>query len=157
MRLFMIFKRAVVFLGTVFLLSALSPAELIEPTRGLKDSAQKPGNLSVFSEPPGLQVFLNSSFMGKTPARLQNLEPRDYKLRIGDAETQIHIRSEQTQHVSFFKGNFIIIPLVQKKPFKMPSFLEKADPEPAPIRDTPSNQVKKEFSDTERLIIFKKF
>jgi hypothetical protein len=41
--------------------------ELIEPTRTIQSSEKAIGRISVFSEPPGLDVFLNNSKIGKTP------------------------------------------------------------------------------------------
>jgi hypothetical protein len=136
---------------------ALSSADLIEPTRQLKDSAQNSGKLSVFSEPPKLDVYLNSTLMGKTPARLENLKPGVYKLRIGNAETEVYVKPEQAQQISFFKGKFIIIPLVRKESPKQLSDSEKIITETTPNPDTTRKKTEIEFSDIERLFIFKHF
>jgi hypothetical protein len=111
-----ILKDTAVFFLTFLALNDLSlNAEMIEPTRELNDTVRKLGELNVFSEPPKLDVYLNGALKGKTPARLKKLEPGVYKLRIGDGETEVVVLPGKTQQVSFFKGEFILIPTTDKK------------------------------------------
>ena len=51
--------------------SAVLNAEMIEPTRTLKKTSADPGQLTVFSEPPGQVVKIDGAPVGKTPLRIQ--------------------------------------------------------------------------------------
>ena len=48
-------------------------ADLIEPSRTLEGKKQNVGKLSVFSDPPGLDVFLDGVDIGKTPIFLKEV------------------------------------------------------------------------------------
>ena len=69
--------------GFAFLL-VYSPAwssELIKPTRALDSTGEKLGKLSVFSEPPGLEVTLEGTIIGKTPIFLDEVKPGSHRLQ----------------------------------------------------------------------------
>ena len=56
------------FIGTFPALPfVLIASDLIEPTRTLEGTSDQSAKLSVFSEPPGLQVTLDGAAIGKTP------------------------------------------------------------------------------------------
>ena len=102
------------FWGLLLVFSFVSVAqavgeELIEPTRTLQSSEKIPGKISVFSEPPGLDVFLDHSRIGKTPIVSMEVTPGIHHLKIGTSETEIHIISYKALRLSLFKGNFIEI------------------------------------------------
>ena len=64
------------FMCTFLLFPALlMAAELIAPTRTLKGKNDQSGRLSVFSEPPELEVSLDGTDIGKTPVISKEVEP----------------------------------------------------------------------------------
>jgi hypothetical protein len=102
----------------VFLFGALALAvggELIKPTRTLESSEEKHGKLSVFSEPPELDVFLNQSKIGKTPIISMEVTPGIHTLKIGSSEREIYIIPDKSLQLSLFKGNFIEIKEQEKE------------------------------------------
>ena len=88
----------------------LADDELIPPTRSLTVSEQTPGTLTVTSEPPGLEVFLDGSGIGQTPVRLSAVKRGLHALSIEQAKTDIHVRPGESTRISFFKGSFIVAP-----------------------------------------------
>lgn len=85
-------------------------ADLIEPSRDLTGNQEPSGRLSVFSEPPELDVFLDGAEIGKTPLISQEVTAGVHTLRIEDTEEEITISSEKPTRMSFFKGALIEIP-----------------------------------------------
>ena len=81
--------------------------ELIAPTRTLRGAKEPPGRVSVFSEPVGLDAFLDGSKIGKTPVWLKSVEPGLHVLKVKDSETEIHVLPGKTLQVTLFKGSFI--------------------------------------------------
>jgi hypothetical protein len=94
--------------------------ELIQPTRTLKSTEKLPGDLSVFSEPSGLDVFLNHSKIGKTPILSMEVKPGIYSLKVGDSKTQIDVSPGKPLRLSLFKGNFIKIKAQEKETIRIP-------------------------------------
>jgi hypothetical protein len=108
---------------------------LIPPTRSLEGPEKPPGTLTVVSEPPGLEVFLDGSRIGQTPVWLNIVEPGIHKLWIKPAETDIYVEPGQTTRISFFKGSFIAFS--EDREAEEPPAVEK---QPAPLkagRETP--------------------
>ena len=110
----------VLFLGffLVFLFVAVPLAgskELIKPTRTLQSSEKTPGKLSVFSEPPGLDVFLNQSNIGKTPILSMEVTPGAHNLKVETSETEIYVIPGKSLRLSLFKGTFIEIKEKEKE------------------------------------------
>ena len=62
-------------------------AELIEPTRTMKGTGGQNGKLSVFSEPPEMEVILGGTKIGKTPIRSKVIAPGTHVLKIQNKET----------------------------------------------------------------------
>ena len=85
-------------------------SDLIEPTRTLSSPAESAGELSVFSEPPELDVKMDGTQIGKTPVVGQKVEPGIYVIRVKDSETEIYIKPGKSTKLSWFKGTFIEIP-----------------------------------------------
>ncbi len=83
---------------------------LIEPTRSLELTGENPGKLSVFSEPPGLDVSLDGARIGKTPVISKVVEPGTYALRVNGEETEIYIGPGKDLRLSLYKGLFVEIP-----------------------------------------------
>ena len=94
--------------------------ELIEPSRTLQSSEKTPGKLSVFSEPPGLDVFLNNSKIGKTPIISMEVTPGTHGLKVENSETEIYIMPGKPLRLSLFKGNFIEIKEQKKETIQKP-------------------------------------
>lgn len=97
--------------------------ELIPPSRTLQDAKEAYGKLTVVSEPPGLNVFLDNSKIGKTPIWLKQVKPGSHKLRVMHSETYIRVEPNTTLQVSFFKGSFTV--RAEKGEDKQPSPKEK--------------------------------
>lgn len=91
-----------------------SGAELIEPTRALEGENRQPGKLSVFSEPPGLEVTLDGEVIGKTPLNLKSVSQGAHVLHVGNKETMITIGPGESRRVSFFKSEFVKMPAEEK-------------------------------------------
>lgn len=94
---------------------------LIEPTRTLEGDRSKPAKLSIFSEPPGLEVMLDGKVVGKTPVHLEAVGPGVHDLKVGDSETAIITDSGDVRRLSFFKGEFIDMPVEEDKPLEEPT------------------------------------
>jgi hypothetical protein len=91
-------------------------AELIEPTRTLKGQNDQKGRLSVFSEPPKLEVTLDGTEIGKTPVVARQVEPGIHILKVRDSETEIYVGSGKEHQYSWYKGSFIKIPAKKETP-----------------------------------------
>jgi len=99
------------FIGTFPALFSISMAtDLIEPTRTLEGSSEHSAKLSVFSEPPGLQVTLDGIAIGKTPVLGREVKPGIHVIRIRDSETEIDVQPGNPVQYSWVKGAFIKIP-----------------------------------------------
>ena len=98
----------------VFNFSALQ-AGLIEPTRSLKATAEDPGQLTVFSEPPGLSIKLDEKFVGQTPMRMNAVDPGTHQLQVGESATEIYVEPGETFHISLFKNKFIQFQVTKKE------------------------------------------
>lgn len=135
-------KITIVFVfGFAFLL-VYSPAwssELIKPTRALDSTGEKLGKLSVFSEPPGLEVRLEGTIVGNTPILLDEVEPGSHRLQVKNSETDISIEPGKTLQISLYKDKFILIPATDKEPPKQTETVEtnlsKSKPAPPPAEE----------------------
>jgi len=94
--------------------------ELIKPTRTLQSSEKTPGRLSVFSEPPGLDVFLNHSKIGKTPILSMEVTPGAHTLKVKGSETEIYVMPGKSLRLSLFKGTFIEVKEKEKEAIQKP-------------------------------------
>jgi len=100
-------------------------ADLIEPTHTHKGESVKPGQLFVFSEPPGLVVTQNGKTLGKTPVFLESVEQGTHELQLAGKETIIDIAPGEARRLSFFKGKFIEIPAEQTGAAEQPHTAEQ--------------------------------
>ena len=83
-----------VFVYVFLMIQSLSVfAELIEPSRILEGREKPMGRLSVFSEPPELDVLLDSVEIGKTPVISKEVTSGVHILRVKDTEKEITILS----------------------------------------------------------------
>jgi hypothetical protein len=118
---------AIVFLGGLHVAAPLY-SEPIEPTRTLQGGANQPGLLSVYSEPPTIDLWVDGKKMGKTPVTSIQLPPGEHLLRLGDSEQKISITSGKPSTYSWFKGALIeVVDPTNKpsEPTKLDSTVEK--------------------------------
>jgi hypothetical protein len=101
----------VLFFAIFMCIPLRTTAELIEPTRTLKGEEEPAGKLSVFSEPPQLNVTLDGTEIGKTPIISKDIKPGIHVLRVRDTEKSIVVESGKPLHLSWFKGSFISVPI----------------------------------------------
>ena len=131
----------------------LSPnAELIEPTRTLGGTANPPGSLTVVSEPPALDITLDDSHIGETPAFLKNIKSGIHKLRVKDSETEIYIEPGETLQISLHKGEFIHIPVSEKEPVEPQATKEKTVTEIGTIPQPSEKEQKNDITPWERFL-----
>ena len=119
----------IVFFVQFLLLLALAvpiglSGELISPTRTLRGSQEPFGILTVVSEPPGLNVFLDGSELGQTPIFLKKVRPGSHTLRVKQAETDIDVAPGKILQIIFFKGSFT----ARMEEFKTPAKSEEKRP-----------------------------
>jgi hypothetical protein len=68
-------------------------SELLEPSRTLEGQHKPMGRLSVFSEPPELDVLLDGVEIGKMPVISKEVTSGIHILRVKDTEKEINILS----------------------------------------------------------------
>lgn len=85
--------------------------ELIQPTRALKEGNKQVEHLSVFSEPPKMDVYLDGKMIGVTPVFSYVVSPGRHLLKVGDAEKELYILTGKSQQFSVHKGRLIQIPV----------------------------------------------
>ncbi len=136
------------FLATPFCLGG----ELIAPTRTLRGTQEAPGKLTVVSEPPGLDAFLDGSNIGETPVWLTDVKPGMHTLKVKDSETQIHVQPGKTLQVSLFKGSFIRAVKEEKKVEKQPAPEEEKLTERGKAVQPPKEERERDLTPWERYI-----
>lgn len=95
--------------------------ELIDPTRTPGDPEKTWGGLTVFSEPPQLDVELDGKKVGTTPLRLRQVETGLHKLKIKEIEKDVHVKEGKIVRIGLFKGTFVAFSEVeQEKPASEP-------------------------------------
>ena len=96
-----------IFLFGFFAFSAQTMAtELIEPTNSLKGSGEQNGKLSIFSEPPEMEVVLDGTKIGQTPIISKDIEPGTHVLKLQNKEIEIYVTPGKAHQYSWFKGSF---------------------------------------------------
>jgi len=120
--------------GIFMLMCGFIPAsgELVQPTRTLEDGEIQTGHLSVFSEPPKMDVYLDGEKIGVTPVFSHVVSSGRHFLQVGEAEKELDILSGKLQQFSIYKGRLIQIPVKTKQPQK-----SKSDEKPVIEKDQP--------------------
>ena len=118
-------------------------AELIEPSRTVKGHLKPNGRLSVFSEPPELDVRLNGVEIGKTPLVSKEVTAGVHLLRIKDIEKEINILSGKSLQLSLFKDSLIEFPEKKAEAPTQPKLKEIVATEEKKAED--SNKDKKNY------------
>ena len=133
-----------VFVYVFLMIQSLSVfAELIEPSRTLEGQQKPMGRLSVFSEPPELDVLLDSVEIGKTPVISKEVTSGVHILRVKDTEKEITILSGKSLQLSLFKDSLIEIPEKKAEAPTQPKLEEKMATEEKKTED--SNKDKKQY------------
>jgi hypothetical protein len=89
--------------------------ELIEPTRTLGGPEKTWGGLTVFSEPPQMDVYLDGEKVGITPLWLRQVEAGPHKLKIKEAEKDVRVEKGKTARIGLFKGSFVTFSEVKEE------------------------------------------
>jgi hypothetical protein len=84
--------------------------ELIEPTRELGGIEKEWGGLTLFSEPPQMDVYIDGKKLGRTPLWLHKVAATNHVLQIGGVETRIQIKKGKTSRIGLFKGSLVKLP-----------------------------------------------
>lgn len=138
----------------VFVFSTVYPlspnAELIEPTQTLKGTANASGNLTILSEPPGLDVTLDDTRIGLTPIFLKDIKSGIHRLRVKNSETKVYVEPGGTSQISLFRGEFINIPIAKNEPVKQQAIKEKKVNEARAVRQFPEEEQNRGLSRRER-------
>jgi hypothetical protein len=92
----------------VLALSVCFAGELIEPTRTLQEAGKTWGGLTIFSEPPQLEVYLDGEKVGQTPLWLRKVETGLHTIKIGLSETRVRIEQDKRLKVGLLKDSFVI-------------------------------------------------
>jgi hypothetical protein len=122
-------QRAAWIAACILLIPACALSQLIEPTRTLGETAETPGSLAVYSEPPELPVKLNGIPVGKTPLVDPAVEPGLYVVAVNEKEMQVRITSRTAVRLSYFKGDFFILPEKKTESIKeLNASAEKREP-----------------------------
>ena len=132
------------FLVLIFSATPFCPGrELIEPTRTLQSTELSAGRISVFSETPGLDVFLDNAKVGQTPLLSMEVNAGTHKLRVEDSEAEILVEAGETLQLSLFKGFFIEIPKKEEKEGRHPT--PDAEQLTKERKTVPQGQERKEY------------
>ena len=123
--------------GIFMLMWGAMPAsgELIQPTRTLEDGEIQTGHLSVFSEPPNMDVYLDGEKIGVTPIFSHVVSSGRHLLKVGKVEKELDILSGKLQQFSVYKGRLIQIPVKPKQPEK-----SKVDERPRVEKEKPETE-----------------
>jgi hypothetical protein len=135
------------------LVGAMSPsfgAELIQPTRTLGGPEKTWGGLTVFSEPPQLDVYLDGEKVGTTPLWLRQVEAGFHKLKVGGTEKDFRVSKGKTARIGLFKGSFVTFSETEEKK-AAPEPVKEAEREPSTLAQPP------EEPKTEDLSLWEKF
>ena len=125
--------------------------QLIEPTRTLESEAKAPGRVTVFSEPPELEVFLDGSKVGQTPVWLEDVAQGFHKLRVKDAEKEVYVEPGKGLRVGLFKGDFVVFPEKERKLQERPAE-RKAVTEAEKTVETPEKRKSRDLTLWERFV-----
>ena len=128
-------------LGSVSLAS-----DLIAPTQTLQGKAQEQGRLTVFSEPPRLQVFLDGKNAGNTPLWLTDVKAGWHTVRIKEKETRIYLGPRKALKIGLFKDSLITFPEKKKEQKKLQKVEQQAAATPPETLKPSAAQRKEELT-----------
>ena len=90
--------------------ASVGAKDLVPPTRTLESSGERLGRLTVVSEPPDIEVYLDGSEIGRTPIWLKQVKTGVHKLRVRDFQADVYIEPSRTTTLSFFRDSFLEVP-----------------------------------------------
>ena len=114
-------------------------SDLIEPTRTLSGMGHNVGKLSVFSDPPGLDVRINGTSVRENPVEIQAVEPGVHVIQVKDSEIEIYVNPGKSIKLSWFKGAFIEIPVEVEEDRKQ----QNEEKKEVPQKEKPEQSAKK--------------
>lgn len=118
-------------------------SDLIAPTRTLQGRGEAVAKLTVFSEPPKLEVSLDGKRVGKTPLWLSEVKTGWHTLTIKGKSARVYLGSRKVLEVGLFRGDFIILPGKKKERVK-PLRVEQPQAPAPPAAAPPSEAQRKE-------------
>ena len=134
-------------LSALLLTSATSTGEeLIAPTRTLGGGHEGVGRLTIFSEPPELDVFLDGSKAGQTPLWLTGVRAGKHLIRIKDAVTEVDLKSGTYLKIGLFKGHLITLPGEEEEMRGPQKVKERAKTGPSEVELPSETQREKELN-----------
>jgi len=142
-----LFSSCFIILGSVICCFA---GEVIEPTRTLQEPGKTWGGLTVFSEPPQLDVYLDGEKVGKTPLWLREVQAGPHTLKIASAETSVHVEKGKRLKIGLFKGTLVTSSEQEKE---KPRFQQRLKEREA----IPTSQGQEEREKSEDLSLWEKF
>jgi hypothetical protein len=101
--------------------------QLIEPTRTLQEPGKTWGGLTVFSEPPQLDVYLDGEKVGSTPLWLRDVQAGPHTLKIALVETSVHVEKGKRLIIGLFRGNLVTGSEQEKEKPKLEQQLKQPD------------------------------
>jgi hypothetical protein len=107
-------------------------AELIEPTRTPREPGKEWGGLTIFSEPPQIEIYLDGEKVGLTPLWLREVKTGPHTIKIGHSQTTVRVDKDQRLKVGLFKGSFVISSESQREKPKVEQNREEAGLMPSP-------------------------
>ncbi len=131
--------------------SSPSAEDLIAPTRTLEGNEELLGRLTVVSEPPNLEVYLDGTQIGETPIWLKEVKPGPHELRVQDSEKDVYLEPGKTPTLSLFKGSFIEVSKEKEEETKVGLEPEKL-PEPTKVRKPREEERPRDLTPWERFI-----
>ncbi len=125
--------------------------DLIAPTRTLEGNEELLGRLTVVSEPPDLEVYLDGTQIGETPIWLKEVKPGPHELRVQGSETDVYLEPGKTLTPSLFKGSFIEVSK-EKEPATEAGPEPEKLPEPTKFRKPREEERPRDLTPWERFI-----
>jgi hypothetical protein len=116
--------------------------ELLEPTRNLGGPEKQWGGLTLFSEPPQMDVYMDGQKIGRTPLWLRQVEAKNHDLKIGEIETNVQVKKGKTVRIGLFKQSLVKFTEVEQ--LAAPSETTKKSESQRPSRKDQSKKQKKE-------------
>lgn len=125
--------------------------DLIAPTRTLEGNEELLGRLTVVSEPPNLEVYLDGTQIGETPIWLKEVKPGPHELRVQGSETDVYLEPGKTLTLSLFKGSFIEVSK-EKEPATEAGPEPEKLPEAAKVKKPREEERSRDLTPWERFI-----
>ena len=120
--------------------------QLIEPTRTLQEPGKTWGGLTVFSEPPHLDVYLDGEKVGSTPLWLRDVQAGPHTLKIALVETSVQVEEGKRLKIGLFKGTLVASSESEKEKPKVDKQLKQ----PATVPESQGQEEREKAEDLSR-------